>query len=98
MTPLSTSGQRSTCTTNNVTPHSLRRTFGSHLINNGLRLEVVSKLLGHATTTITEHAYAQLLDDTTATRCELLHALQHHPTTNHHPWAPTSTAASAGSN
>jgi integrase/recombinase XerD len=66
-----------------VTPHTLRRTFGSHLINNGLRLEVVSKLLGHATTTITEHAYAQLLDDTT--RRELLHALQHHPTTNHRP-------------
>jgi integrase/recombinase XerD len=36
-----------------VSPHTLRRTFGSHLLNNGLRLEVVSKLLGHATTTIT---------------------------------------------
>jgi integrase/recombinase XerD len=58
-----------------VSPHTLRRTFGSHLLNNGLRLEVVSKLLGHATTTITEQAYAQLLDDTT--RRELLHALQH---------------------
>jgi integrase/recombinase XerD len=64
-----------------VTPHTLRRTFASDLINNGLRLEVVSKLLGHATTTITEHAYAQLLDDTT--RRELLHTLlQHHPTNN----------------
>jgi integrase/recombinase XerD len=56
-----------------VSPHTLRRTFGSHLLNNGLRLEVVSKLLGHSTTTITEQAYAQLLDDTT--RRELLHAL-----------------------
>jgi site-specific recombinase XerD len=64
-----------------VTPHTLRRTFGSHLLNHGLRLEVVSKLLGHATTTITEHTYAQLLDDTT--RRELLHALNH-PTTNNH--------------
>jgi integrase len=62
----------------NVTPHTLRRTFGSDLLNRGLRLEVVSKLLGHATTTITEHTYAELLDDTT--RRELLHALQHHPT------------------
>jgi integrase len=61
-----------------VTPHTLRRTFGSDLINRGLRLEVVSKLLGHATTTITEHAYAELLDDTT--RRELLHALQQHTT------------------
>jgi integrase/recombinase XerD len=56
-----------------VSPHTLRRTFGSHLLNHGLRLEVVSKLLGHATTTITEQAYAELLDDTT--RRELLHAL-----------------------
>jgi integrase/recombinase XerD len=58
-----------------VTPHTLRRTFGSHLLNHGLRLEVVSKLLGHSTTTITEQAYAELLDDTT--RRELLHALKH---------------------
>ena len=57
-----------------VSLHTLRRTFGSHLLNHGLRLEVVSKLLGHTTTTITEQAYAQLLDDTT--RRELLHALQ----------------------
>jgi site-specific recombinase XerD len=62
-----------------VTPHTLRRTFGSHLLNHGLRLEVVSKLLGHASTTITEQAYAQLLDDTT--RRELLHALQQATTT-----------------
>jgi len=41
----------------------------------GRGLEVVSKLLGHATTTITERAYAQLLDDTT--RRELLQALEH---------------------
>lgn len=32
----------------------------------GVRLEVVSKLLGHASTTITEHAYAELLDATIA--------------------------------
>jgi integrase len=63
-----------------VTPHTLRRTFGSDLLNRGLRPEVVSKLLGHATTTITEHTYAELLDDTT--RRELLHILQRHPTNN----------------
>jgi integrase len=37
-------------------PHSLRRTYGSDLINQGVRLEVVSKLLGHSSTTITERA------------------------------------------
>jgi integrase len=56
-----------------VTPHTLRRTFGSDLLNKGLRLEVVSKLLGHANTTITERAYAHLLGFTI--RSELLEAL-----------------------
>ena len=58
-----------------ISPHTLRRTYASDLLNRGLRFEVVSKLLGHATTTITERAYAQLLDDTT--RRELLVALSH---------------------
>jgi integrase len=48
-----------------VTPHTLRRTFGSDLVNRGLRLEVVSRLLGHASTTVTERCYAELLDSTT---------------------------------
>ncbi len=56
-----------------VSPHTLRRTFGSDLINRGLRLEVVSKLLGHATTTVTERAYAELLGNTI--RNEMLEAL-----------------------
>ncbi len=48
-----------------VTPHTLRRTFGSDLLNRGLRLEIVSRLLGHASTTVTECCYAELLDSTT---------------------------------
>ena len=60
-----------------ISPHTLRRTYATDLLNHGLRLEIVSKLLGHATTTITQHAYAQLLDDTT--RRELLHHLTHQP-------------------
>jgi site-specific recombinase XerD len=82
-----------------VSPHTLRRTFASDLLNRGLRLEVVSKLLGHATTTTTEHAYAQLLDDTT--RRELLHALHHHPPKHHpqphHLHQPARTSAPARS-
>jgi integrase/recombinase XerC len=54
-------------------PHTLRRTFGSHLLNQGARLEVVSKLLGHASTAITERAYARLEDATI--RAEMLRAL-----------------------
>jgi integrase/recombinase XerD len=60
-----------------ISPHTLRRTFGSDLINRGLRLEAVSKLLGHANTTITERAYAQLLAPTI--RRELLEAFRHDP-------------------
>ncbi len=56
-----------------VTPHTLRRTFGSDLINRGVRLEVVSRLLGHAATAITEKSYARLEDSTV--RAEMLAAL-----------------------
>lgn len=56
-----------------VTPHTLRRTFGSDLVNRGVRLEVVSRLLGHASTSITEKAYARLED--TIVRKEMLAAL-----------------------
>ena len=62
-----------------ISPHTLRRTFGSDLLNRGLRLEVVSRLLGHANTTVTERVYAHLLDHTI--RSELLDALASgHPT------------------
>ena len=47
-----------------ISPHTLRRTFGSDLINRGVRLEVVAKLLGHAQTTTTERCYAELLQTT----------------------------------
>jgi integrase/recombinase XerD len=56
-----------------LTPHRLRRTFGSYLLNEGVRLEVVSKLLGHRSTEVTEQAYAELLDQTV--RKEMLTAL-----------------------
>src|SRR5262249_3381278 len=47
-----------------ISPHTLRRTFGSYLLNKGLRLEVVSRLLGHSSTVVTERAYAELLAPT----------------------------------
>ena len=56
-----------------VSPHTLRRTFGSHLLNRGVRLEVVSRFLGHASTSVTEKAYAELLYDTA--RREVFEAL-----------------------
>jgi site-specific recombinase XerD len=51
-----------------VTPHTLRRTFGSHLLNRGLRLEDVSKLLGHSNIRVTQECYAELLDKTVEER------------------------------
>lgn len=49
-----------------VSPHTLRRTFGSHLLNHGVRIEVVSALLGHADVRVTQQAYAELLQATIA--------------------------------
>jgi integrase len=56
-----------------ITPHGLRRTYGSALINNGCRLEAVSKALGHANTTVTERSYAALTDERIAS--EVLEAM-----------------------
>lgn len=46
-----------------ITPHTLRRTFASDLLNRGVRLETVSQLLGHADTRTTQLYYAELLPD-----------------------------------
>jgi site-specific recombinase XerD len=47
-----------------VTPHTLRRTYASDLINRGVPLEHVSKMLGHADVRVTQQAYAELEDAT----------------------------------
>src|SRR5438270_813625 len=47
-----------------VSPHTLRQTFGSDLLNRGVRIEVVSAQLGHASVKITETAYAKLTTQT----------------------------------
>jgi hypothetical protein len=56
-----------------VTPHTLRRTFATDLLNRGLRIEVVSQLLGHASVATTQKAYAELLAETA--RRELMQTL-----------------------
>lgn len=47
-----------------VTTHTLRRTYGADLLNRGVRIEVVSAQLGHASVKITEQAYAKLRTET----------------------------------
>lgn len=44
--------------------HTLRKTIGSMMLNNGVPLEAVSKLLGHSTTLVTQQAYAALAPQT----------------------------------
>jgi integrase len=45
-----------------VNPQMLRRTYGSLLLNQKLRIEVVSKFLGHRDVRVTQRYYAELLD------------------------------------
>ena len=47
-----------------LTTHLARKTFGTTLLNKGVRLETVSKALGHSNTKITQSAYAKLLNKT----------------------------------
>jgi integrase/recombinase XerD len=58
-----------------ISPHTLRRTFGSDLINRGMSIEGISKLLGHNSVAVTQDYYAELLD--TTVRNDFLSALGH---------------------
>lgn len=44
--------------------HLFRKTYATRLINRGVRLETVSKCLGHSNTTITQQTYSKLLNKT----------------------------------
>ena len=44
--------------------HLFRKTYGTRLLNRHVRLETVSKCLGHSNTQITQQAYAKLLKET----------------------------------
>ena len=48
----------------NLHTHLFRKTYGTRLLNRGVRLETVSKCLGHSSTQITQMAYAKLLKTT----------------------------------
>lgn len=49
-----------------VSSHWARHTGATMLLNSGVEMEIVSKVLGHASTTMTRNVYAKLLDETVA--------------------------------
>lgn len=50
----------------NLTTHLARKTYGHILLNKGVRLEIVSKALGHSNTLITQKVYCQTTTSTIA--------------------------------
>mgnify|MGYP002623750634 CR=1 FL=1 len=47
-----------------VNPHSLRHLFATKALNDGMRVEIVSRILGHASVDLTLRVYAHLLTET----------------------------------
>lgn len=47
-----------------ITTHLARKTYATLMLNAGIALSTVSKMLGHSNTKITERHYSTLLDDT----------------------------------
>lgn len=50
-----------------VSSHWARHTGATLLLNSGVGMEMVAKILGHSSTKITRSVYAKLLDETVAT-------------------------------
>lgn len=48
----------------NLHCHLCRKSYATRLLNSGVRLETVSRSLGHSSTAITQQAYASLLNNT----------------------------------
>jgi integrase len=55
-----------------LTMHVSRHTFAVHALNKGLSMSVISRLLGHSNTEVTEKVYAHYLPNTLATEMEKL--------------------------
>lgn len=47
-----------------INPHAIRHLFGTKALNDGIRLETVSDLMGHHDPSFTRRVYAELLSET----------------------------------
>lgn len=47
-----------------INPHSIRHLFATKALNDGLRVEIVSRILGHSSVDLTLKVYAQLMVET----------------------------------
>ena len=57
----------------NLSMHVARHTFAVMALNKGLSMSVVSRLLGHGSTDITEKVYAHFLPETLSAEMDKLH-------------------------
>lgn len=57
-----------------LTPHKLRHSFATHMINQGADLRVIQELLGHQAITSTER-YTHVALDKLSSMCQELHPL-----------------------
>ena len=55
--------------------HALRHTFASNLFNKGTDVKIVSKLLGHSSTSITCNIYIHVIEDVKAQAVALIDEL-----------------------
>lgn len=52
------------CQTKSLTTHLARKTYATNMLNAGVAITTVSKMLGHSNSNITQKHYATLIDDT----------------------------------